>query len=254
MDLEIDDFFKPIKMDATHGDKDHKKVEYCLQSIDAFARTTHQSLYVIDYHKRQFIYVSKNPLFLCGEKPEDVLKLGYQFYQKYVPLADLEMLLRINEAGFGFYYDLSFFERHRYSISYDFHLINPSGKWNLVNHKLTPLILDKNHNIWLALCVVTHSTATNSGNVVITKDRGNKIYVYDFKNDKWKEQDKIKLSFREKEILALTIQGFNMNQIAQKLEITEATIKFHKKNIFRKLQVKNIAEALSSASIRNLFE
>ena len=254
MQVEIDDFFKPLKFKPLPVGIDYSKAEYYIQGASAFARAVHQCVYVIDYYKRGFIYVSDNPLFLCGETPADVLKMGYQFYQKHVPPADLNMLLQINEAGFDFYYNLPPFERLKYSISYDFHLIQPAKRHILVNHKLTPLALDNEQNIWLALCVVTHSAATKAGNINITKMGSNKLFEYNRISKKWDAQKKIKLSNQEKEILTLTIQGFTMGEIAKKLKIVEVTVKFHKKNIFKKLKVNNITEAVASATNCNLFE
>lgn len=74
-----------------------------MEAIKAFARLTYESVYVIDYEKMAFEYVSENPLFLCGYSPSEVLDLGYEFYFKNVPEKDLALLSLINEAGFDFF-------------------------------------------------------------------------------------------------------------------------------------------------------
>jgi DNA-binding CsgD family transcriptional regulator len=253
MEVPIEDFFKPLKLKSPPSDLDYRKTEWHLQAADAFARTAHQSVYIIDYYKKGFLFVSDNPLFLCGETVKEVRKMGYLFYQKHVPASDLEMLLQINEEGFEFYYKLPPFDRLNYTISYDFHLVQPSKRMVLVNHKLTPLVLDGNDSIWLALCVVTHSSNKEAGNVIITKKGSNRTYEYNLATKEWVVQKRLKLTRQEKDILTLTIQGFTVDQVAEKMGITEATVKFHKGNIFRKLQVKNIAEAISYATNFNLF-
>ena len=48
------------------------------------------------------------------------------------------------------------------------------------------------------------------------------------------------LSDREKELVELIIQGFNENEIAEKLFISRHTVKTHKKNIFKKLNVHGV--------------
>lgn len=192
----------------------------------------HDALYIIDYHKRGFLYVSGNPLFLCGEKPGDVEKMGYEFYQKYVMPKDLPMLLEINTADFNFYYEIDGYDRLNYFISYDFHLIHPNGRQILINHKLTPLVLDREKNIWLALCVVKPSTAKNSGNIFITGGGKRGVYHYDLKKQEWEKVPGLRLSLKEKEILLLSTQGYSTDEIARELSVTSATIKFHRKNIF----------------------
>lgn len=51
------------------------------------------------------------------------------------------------------------------------------------------------------------------------------------------------LSEREREFLALVAEGKTNSQIAEKLSVTEHTVKFHLQNIFQKLGVANRTEA-----------
>lgn len=252
--VQITDFFEPLNLKSPPTVENQKDIELYLQVVDAFARATHQCVYIIDYYKKGFLYVSDNPLFLCGQSAKEVLKSGYDFYFNHVPPAELAMLLEINEAGFQFYNRIPKHDRLNYTISYDFNLIQPNKKLTLINHKLTPLVLDKEHNIWLALCVVTHSSSSKAGNINIIKKGENKRFKYDLSLKEWVVQKQIKLSPQQKHILALSIQGLSIDEIAGELSVSESTVKFHKKHLFKKLQVKNIAEAFSFATNHNLFE
>jgi DNA-binding NarL/FixJ family response regulator len=51
------------------------------------------------------------------------------------------------------------------------------------------------------------------------------------------------LSEREREFLALAAEGLTNAQIAERLSVTEHTVKFHMQNIFQKLNVANRTEA-----------
>ena len=53
------------------------------------------------------------------------------------------------------------------------------------------------------------------------------------------------LSVREKEVLALLIQGIKPATIAKMLKIREKTVKFHKTRIYKKLKVNGIAQLLA---------
>ena len=53
------------------------------------------------------------------------------------------------------------------------------------------------------------------------------------------------LSSREQEILQLVGAGLANKQVAHELNLSENTIKNHKKNIFRKLGAKNSAEMIA---------
>ncbi|WP_024769348.1 response regulator transcription factor [Aquimarina macrocephali] len=234
-------------------DKDINQTANYLEAIEAFTRTTHNSVYVIDYETKGFEYVSDNPLFLCGNSAIEVKEMGYDFYFKYVPEKDLELLLKINTIGFDFYEKIPLEERKEYSISYDFHLKNEEGKIILINQKLTPLFLTESGKIWKAICFVSLSTQQNSGNIIITKKDGTKKITYDLETDCWKTLKKIELSTREKEILQYSIRGYAINEISEKIYISPDTVKFHRKKLFEKLGVANIYEAISYATMNKLL-
>lgn len=60
------------------------------------------------------------------------------------------------------------------------------------------------------------------------------------------------LTPREVEIIGLIKQGLSSPQIAEKLFITEETVKSHRKNIYYKLSISNIAELLTFANANGL--
>ncbi len=229
-----------------------KKLEY-LEAIKAFSRATYTSIYVIDYLKQGFEYVSENPLFLCGNTAEEVLEMGYKFYFKHVPQADLELLLKINSAGFDFYEKVSIEERTNYTITYDFHLKNKEGKLILINQKLTPVFLTETGKIWKAICIISLSSERKAGNIKIYKNGENKLYKYNLNLAFWEDSEKTCLSKREKEILQLSSRGFTINEIAEEIFVSPDTVKFHRRKLFEKLDVTNISEAITYATNNKLI-
>ncbi|MDR2238803.1 MAG: helix-turn-helix transcriptional regulator [Chryseobacterium sp.] len=224
-----------------------------LEAVRAFSRITYQSLYVINYQTKSFEYVSDNPLFLCGKTSEEVKQLGYAFYFQHVRPEDLELLVKINKAGFDFYDKIPVTERKKYSISYDFHLVNGKKNEILINHKLTPMFLTESGQVWKALCIVSLSNSTEAGNIVLSKDGSDEVWKYDPDTDEWNKEEKIKLSAREHEILRLYTGGMTISEIAGKLFITADTVKFHRKKLFEKIGVNNIAEAFAYAKANKLL-
>ena len=227
-------------------DERHQQPDY-LESIKAFARLTYESIYVINYETMTFEYVSENPLFLCGHSPADVMKLGYEFYFKNVPEEDLTLLNIINEAGFDFFQNLPGKEKIQYSITYDFHLLKPDGKKMLINHKLTPLLLTKEKKMWKAMCIVSISHHKNPGNVCIHKQGSDELWELGLKNKAWHKSVKPKLTRREIEVLQLHAQGLSINEIAGQLSVAPDTVKYYRRQIFDRLNVSTISEALSYA-------
>ncbi len=247
------DFFSSKNVIKSISKEDRDQTFYYLEAIKAFARTTYQSIYVIDYEKKGFEYVSENPLFLCGHTAEEVQKLGYAFYFKYVIPEDLELLLRINTIGFDFYEKIPPKQRIFHTISYDFHLKNSEGKVILINQKLTPIYLTKSGKIWKAICIISISPAKSSGNIKIYKKGDNKIFEYDLQGNFWKTMDKITLTNREKEILQFSIRGYSVGEIAETIFVSPDTVKFHRRKLFAKLDVANISEAIAYATNNNIL-
>lgn len=82
---ETNDFFIPDNRVERSEELDYAKAAEYVRSARAFARSTYQSVYIIDYFKQNFLYVSPNPMFLCGLSPQQMTDLGYRFYNEYVP-------------------------------------------------------------------------------------------------------------------------------------------------------------------------
>jgi DNA-binding NarL/FixJ family response regulator len=64
--------------------------------------------------------------------------------------------------------------------------------------------------------------------------------------------EKLRLTSRQLEILRLVAAGSTNSDIAQRLWVTEQTVKFHLRNIFRKLGVANRTEASHVAHVNGL--
>ena len=215
-----------------------------LETLRAVSRLSYMSMYVIDYQRKEFEYVSDNPLFLCNHTPSEVMAMGYAFYFKYVSKEDLEMLIRVNEIGFEFINRTPLQDRKNYSISYDFNLQAGKDKI-LINHKLTPIFITSEGKIWKALCVVSLSSNAASGNILLSKTGEDSFWELDLAGGVWNKMDKSRLTERELQTVRLHAQGLTIGQIADRMCIAVDTVKFHRRKLFDKLHVKNMGEALA---------
>ena len=116
---KVKDFFSFKNTVNSISANDQKQTANYLQTVEAFARTTYKSIYVINYQEKGFEYVSDNPLLLCGHTAAEIKDMGYDFYLIYVIEEDLQLLVKINTIGFDFYDKLPLEERKDYTISYD---------------------------------------------------------------------------------------------------------------------------------------
>ncbi len=249
---DVNDFFIPDNEIKLPQELDYTRVAEYIRSAEAFARSTYQSVYIIDYFKQNFLYVSPNNMFLGGISPDDVLTMGYRYYLKSVPDDEQEMLLRINQAGFAFINKIPAGERMDWYIQYDFHLMH-DGHPMLVHHKLTPLALTSDGRVWLALCVVSASTHTTAGHIEMHRSGSQEYYEYNTVTQRWDKRHVPQLTDGEKSVLTLSIQGYTMVEIADKMCLSHDTIKKYRKQIFEKLDVRNITEAIAAATSSKLL-
>ncbi len=252
MDNCIDEFFIPDNEIRLPEELDYSRVDEYIRSAEAFSRSSYQSVYIIDYFRQNFLYVSPNPMFLCGLSSDRVKGLGYRFYLDFVPEDEQPMLLTLNKAGFAFYNDINVHECKDWYISYDFHIVN-NGQKILINHKLTPLALTSDGRIWLALCVVSAATHTEAGHIEMHRVGSSDYFEYNTVSRRWFKKVMPSLTDGEKSVLTLSIQGYTMSEIADKICLSPDTVKKYRKRIFEKLDVRNISEAIVAATNNKLL-
>lgn len=247
-----DDFFIPDNAVKLSEELDYTRATEYIRSAEAFSRSTYQSVYIIDYFRQNFLYVSPNPMFLCGLTTQQMIDLGYRFYLKFVPEDEQNLLLTINRAGFEFFNKLPVVERKDWYIQYDFHIIN-DGHSILINHKLTPMTLTSDGRVWLALCVVSASSHTTPGHIEIHRDGSPEFFEYNQVTRRWDKRTMPTLTDGEKSMITLSIQGLTMTEIADRMCLSPETIKKYRQRIFEKLGVRNISEAIASATNNKLL-
>lgn len=246
MKHNIRDFFLPTNTIDEIATEDYHRVDLLVNAAKAFARSTYQCVYIIDYFKQEFAYVSENLALLCGQPVDKILEFGYNLYLEHTPDKEVEMLLEINKKGFELFSSFPAEERLDYSIQYDFHLLNDKRPY-LVHHTLTPLALTQTGKIWLALCTVSMSSRSTPGHIIMKKENSKEYHEYDLTRHKWILKEERSLSNLERDVLWLSTQGYTMNDIASKLFKSVDTIKSCKRSLFARLGAKNIAEALYHA-------
>ncbi len=248
------DFFNPIEQTKYIVGENYHKIVHYLHALQAISKVCNLSYYIVDYYRKSFYYVSPNPLFLSGYTQEEVLKLGFDFYPLCVPNEDLEILFKLNEAGFDFFYKLPVNRREKATISYDFRLQHKANKsLIMINHKLAPLLLTDDGNIWMSICLVTLSSRKTSGDVHIIMQDDLSRYDLNDSKDSFENTQQKNLTKKEIEVLKCIAVGKKIKDIAKKLDISVSTVKNHKTNIFKKIGANTAAEAVFFAGKQNII-
>ncbi|MEG1586314.1 MAG: LuxR C-terminal-related transcriptional regulator [Bacteroidales bacterium] len=220
----------------------YKEINSCIQILEGVARLTHQSMSLIDFFKGALLYISDNPLFLCGLTPQEVIDLGVDFNQKYVSRIDNEFIREVTRSWLRFIEAQPLEERITYSLRFNYHLDH-----RLICVSMTPVFLSADGKPWLVICNAKISTHSNSGHAVIFKDNSLKNWYYSTSSKHWIQSDLVLLSDIEQEILRLSIQGKRESEICQLIFRSKDGLKSIKRKLFHKMDVTNITEAVSFA-------
>jgi DNA-binding CsgD family transcriptional regulator len=239
-----EDFFIELKsFQAVHSES-NEKLQTLIKVADSFSILSYKSFYLIDYFKKNFLHVSDNPIFLCGHTAEEVKELGYNFYIKNVPEEDQSMLAELNRVGFNIFESMDAADKRKCTISYDFHLPY-RGIPMLVNHQISPTLLNDEGKVWIAMCGVSLSSHKTSGHIELRIVGSPKCWEYSLESHRWEEGEGVVLSEEEKCMLRLSAEGLTMSQISKKMCKSVDSLIFYRRNLFEKLNVKNITEAIS---------
>lgn len=240
-------FFLPANNVNGITDDDYRRVWNYIHALNSLSQIAYGSIYVIDFFRKRFLYVSSNPLLLCGHTPEEILEMGADFYLRHIPQEELEYILNVAERLHRFLINCPKDERTLFSISYDVHLVN-NGDRILINHRLAPLELDREGNIWLGVCYLSLSNNDVMGNFEIRRNGQSEYWRYDNNLDRWTAMPGIRLTKGEKEVLFMSARGMTIDEIAKNVCRSTDTIKSRRKAIFDKLNVRNMNEAITFAT------
>ncbi len=139
-----------------YAQEEYENLKPLIEITKAFVRSSNQYIYIIDFLKKDFLYVSDKIVRLCGEEIDGKKHFNYEIYLKHVPTEEQKMLSEINEKGLGLFHTFPTNERTNYTLCYDIDLIRNKKK-TLLNHKLTPLAFTSNGQVWIALCAISPS-------------------------------------------------------------------------------------------------
>lgn len=237
--------------DVTSNIKDEYEEEYidiqpCIDTLDTLSKISNLAFFILDYSKKEFLYCSPFHLLANYLSAEKMKEMKFSFLKEFTSPEDYEFLSWIYKEGFKFYYNLPKEDRLKYTLSYYFNSLINKDKI-LLNHKITPVKLNKKNEIWLCLCVATIANKGVNKEIEIKNIETSQRFIYNKGSRKWVEHLPVMLTEKEISILRLSMQGYTNLEIGNIMHFDINTIKFHKKRIFSKLNVSKIQDAISYA-------
>lgn len=136
--------------------------------------------------------------------------------------------------------------------SYCFRMRTSKGNYELFHHQALHTYKDENGRLLQAVNIHTnieHITHQNSYTVLVSGINGREDFhqMQWLKHDKIQESQPVAFTKREVEIINCIAKGYSAGKISDLLNISEETVRTHRKNILRKSSCKNCSELVKMA-------
>jgi DNA-binding CsgD family transcriptional regulator len=219
--------------------------EFQTETFKHLSTIANGSVYVIDFHKRCFHFVSNHDLFLSGFSPGKVLKMGYDFFSEIVHPDDLPLFIDIHRAILKYLSEPAGNLPEMDYFAFNIRLMN-HGLPLMVYHKVVPVFIRGYAR--MAVFHLSSSVIPQSGNLEIYFSDRNRNSLYSFIKQQWQPQETLRLTNREKAVLKLSKQGKCGKEIGDILHVAEKTIRNIETTLYQKLNVHSMCEAIIYAT------
>ncbi len=192
------------------------------------------AIFLYDIKSARYIWTNNGYYNIIGYTEEEILTLMPDFNEKFFHPHDKYIMQK----------KIDLYNKNDVdSWSGIYRLKHKQGHWVWVYSITTIFKYDKNYNPgWITGIVIDIPLKLN------TEKQLDKLYK---ESVKLRNKTKIdKLTKREKEILILIAKGESYSAIANKLYISTNTVNSHRKNMLKKLNLKNIA-TLACFAVKN---
>ena len=212
---------------------------------------------VFNYDTFQYEYFSKNVKCILGYDSEEYIKGGLGF--KYSTLNSTHAdIITSNIFPTYIEYCIRYAaneEVRKLRFSYEYMVNSKSGKKIWCIHQSTIIKVDDNGYPTLNLFFISDISEIKKDDIInfnISKKNEDGIYesIYSIA---YETRKLTLLSSREMQILKLLCEGNSTPKIANKLNLSEHTVKTHRKNILQKMEVKNTMDIVKIAYEKGLF-
>ena len=217
--------------------------------VKEVANASSEAVYVIDFHKRDFCFVSERNFFLCGHSVEEVLALGYAFYPTVIHCEDIPLLQDMHAAILRRLCNINGKDEINY-FSFAIRIKNAST-YLMAYHKIKPVFVDG--QIRFGICMLSSSALKTPGHLRACYHNGVDYDEYSPGENKWIRKKVEQLDHREKMILKLYLQGETNQFIANHLKISLYTVRNSQQAIYHKLDVHNMNQAANYAMFHHLI-
>lgn len=200
---------------------------------------------LFDLEHAEFRNVSKSVQEVLGFPPQEIT---LKFWMSLIHPDDLPYFVAFEKKVVGFMNGLSANQIKNYKVRYDIRLRHKAGNYVRILHQMIAVLAVGQKQISHSLCVHTDITYLKADGVPLLSFigiNGEPSFVDVFKEERSVLPKSNKLTAREKEIVDCLMIAMKTPEIADKLNLSQETVKTHRKNILKKLNLHSTIDLMA---------
>jgi DNA-binding CsgD family transcriptional regulator len=201
---------------------------------------------IIDVAKTKIDFCDVNVLNVLGYRPKE---MSLALILESIHPDDLPVFMDYEVEVSGFFSKLDKDKIQKYKVRYDYRMRTKKGVYKRLMHQAIPIEVDERGAVVKTLAVysdIGYLKRNKTMSLSILGMEGEPSFLR-LKSTKPLQRLNNPLSPRELEVLKLIGKGNSSKNIADKLKLSEHTVKNHRKNMLRKTGVSSSAGLLSKA-------
>lgn len=227
-------------------DEEHFLRQYIV-ACEMMSRCLNHVIYVGDYRKQEFAYVSAVPSMLFGLTPRSIINRGFNFLNDYLNADDLLFIRNIVSDWFIFLENCPKQHINSYVLSYNIELKSSKYGELLISNSLIPLRFESNGHPWLVHGTLSMATdhRPHIGRIGLMGQTS--YWEYDEQQRIFNLIEVPPLSEASKRIIYLSHLGHTVEEIAKRMRRTESTIKWYRCVLKRQFHTLNFEQVIAIA-------
>ena len=217
-----------------------------IATAKAFARSVYQYVYILDCTRRSIIYASGGFGFSKQQFADEICRMGFGFYDKYLVDEDLQMLRGFPAVWAALVECLPQGDASDYTLHCNMR-IKDGDRTFPVHHTFTAVSLTESGAPHYVLCTVSLPVHRDCGHVRARKVGEDFFWEYDAQERAWRRMDCIRLRELERAVLLLAARGATVEEISRIVCRSADAVKTCKRKLFKRMGVSTIAQAISYA-------
>ncbi|MDR0422819.1 MAG: PAS domain-containing protein [Proteiniphilum sp.] len=223
-----------------------------VRTVSIFSEAIDMIFTAHDYTTGTLITVSKAFTRLTGVRQEDIER-GNQIYYDVIHPKDLQLLMGVYEKGRELFFRKKKKNSAEFVFTANFRIKTTGDDYIQVDSYSVPVLTDENGYPKIGANILKQSGSRGTNRFSIYYPDSNIELYYSRKLKNFVSERKTKLKDIEIQILRLSADGVNERMISRRLNIKQSLVNHYKRNIFHKLFVNTMPEAVYNALVSKLI-